>query len=119
MELEKKYRDLYKTWLINPAKANIPKAEKLKDLQKRGVKAVKKIMNDNCGKTVLLVGHGGINRAIIFHYIGLGLNSFWKIKQDNCCINKLVFKDPYPKLLLLNCTSFLDHKFAHDHNALS
>ena len=37
--IQKKYKDLYATWEINPGTAIIPGAEKLEELQIRGVKA--------------------------------------------------------------------------------
>lgn len=105
--IEKKFRRLYKTWLVDPEKAKIPGAETLRQLQNRGIRAIKKIVKNNFGKTVLVVGHGGVNRAILFYYLGLDLNNFWKIRQNNCCSNMIEFKKPYPKVVLMNCTSYL------------
>lgn len=110
-EIEKKYKGLYKLWLIHPNKADIPGAEKLKGLQKRGVRAVEKIARSHKNKTVLIVGHGGINRTILFHYLMLGLDNFWRIRQENCGMNIIKFAAPYPRIVLLNSTSHLgkDH----------
>lgn len=106
--LAAKYKILYKKWLIDPDKALIPRAEKLRDMQKRGVKTIEMIAQRHRGKTVLIVGHGGINRAILFHYLGLDLNNFWKIRQSNCCINIIEFRKPYPKLVLMNASMHLE-----------
>ncbi len=106
-EIEKKHGRLYKKWHKAPNKAVIPGAETLKELQKRAVGAVKGLMKKHRGQTVLIVGHGGINRTILFHFLGLDLNNFWKIKQDNCCINIIEPGSKGHKVTLLNSSCFL------------
>ncbi|MFA5104688.1 MAG: histidine phosphatase family protein [Candidatus Margulisiibacteriota bacterium] len=110
--IEKKYRDLYKKWMVSPNKARIPDAESLKKLQKRGVAAINKIAKTKTGKKILIVGHGGINRTILFYFIGLDLNNFWKIKQDNCCINIIEPGSQGHKITLLN-GSCIPSSFRH------
>jgi len=117
-EIDKNFKKLYRFWLKNPNKAKIPYAETLLELQKRGVRAIKKIVKKEKGKTVLIVGHGGINRAIIFFFLGLDLNSFWKISQNNCCYNVIEFKKPYPRVTVINNTCYLDKKFVIKKNVL-
>ena len=108
-EIKKKYPKVYGSWLENPAKTAIPKAEALEELQKRGVSAIEKLIDKHKGQTICVVGHGGINRTILFHYMNLELNNFWRIKQDNCCINIIEFAKA-PTVLLLNSTFFLGEK---------
>jgi broad specificity phosphatase PhoE len=108
-DIKENYPEIYETWLHHPDRAKIPKAETLEELQARGVKAIEKIISQHKGKTVCVVGHGGINRTILFHYMNLGLDNFWRIKQDNCCVNILEF-DRHPIVTLLNSTWFLGEK---------
>jgi broad specificity phosphatase PhoE len=108
-EIKDRYPKIYGSWLENPDRTKIPKAEPLKDLQKRGVAAIEKLIKKHKGRTICVVGHGGINRTILFHYMKLDLNNFWRIKQDNCCINIIEFGKA-PSVLLLNSTWFLGEK---------
>ena len=108
-EIRKKYSKIYKSWLENPGKTVIPQAEALPDLQERGVAAIEALIKKHRGQTICVVGHGGINRVILFHYMNLELNNFWRIKQDNCCINIIEFGKT-PVVLLLNSTWFLGEK---------
>jgi len=108
-EVKQKFAANYKEWLANPSRADIPKSESLDDLQKRGVAAIERILAAHQHQTVCVVGHGAINRAILFHYMNLSLNNFWRIKQDNCCINIVEF-DLHPMVTLLNSTWFLGEK---------
>jgi len=108
-EIKKKYAKTYESWLEAPAKTKIPGAETLEELQQRGVRAVEQIIKRNEDKTVCVVGHGGLNRVILFHYMNLDLNNFWRIRQDNCCINIIEFSN-IPSVMLLNSTWFLGEK---------
>ncbi len=118
-EIKDKWPALYKKWLVQPNKAKIPGAETLKELQTRGVKALESIIRKNKGRTVLVVGHGGLNRGIIFHYLGLDLNSFWRIKQDNCCMNIIDHRPPAPRVVLINSTCFLGENRLKDDTVLA
>lgn len=108
-DIKKKYGKIYDRWLLDPGKTIIPKAEKLEDLQKRGVTAIEGLLSKHKGGTICVVGHGGMNRTILFHYMNIDLNNFWKIKQDNCCVNIIEF-DRMPSITLLNSTWFLGEK---------
>ena len=108
-DIKEKYSDIYEEWLKDPGLAKIPKAESLKDLQARGVKAIESIVKKHKGETIAVIGHGGINRVILFHYMNLDLDNFWRIKQDNCSINIIEF-NRIPIVLLLNSTWFLGEK---------
>lgn len=108
-DVKKKFPKDYKEWLAHPYQAKIPKSEPLDDLQKRGVAAIERILAAHQHQTVCVVGHGALNRAILFHYMNLSLENFWRIKQDNCCINIVEF-DLHPMVTLLNSTWFLGEK---------
>lgn len=49
------------------------------------------IIPQNTGKTILIVAHNGINRALIMSAIGMPPARYHSIQQSNCCINVLNF----------------------------
>jgi len=49
------------------------------------------ILQDQAWTNLLLVCHGGTNRAILTWFLGLGLDSFGQFEQDSCCLNILDF----------------------------
>lgn len=108
-EIKEKYTEIYESWLKHPDKTIIPKAETLEEIQKRGVESIEGLVKKHKGQTFCVVGHGGINRTILFHYMNLSLDNFWRIKQDNCCINIIEF-DHIPIVTLLNSTFFVGEK---------
>jgi broad specificity phosphatase PhoE len=108
-EIKKRFPDLYGSWLMDPGKTLIPNAETLEALQKRGVAAIEALIDKHNGKTICVAGHGGLNRAILFHYMHIDLNNFWRIRQDNCCVNIIEF-GRIPTVTLFNSTAFLGGK---------
>ncbi len=44
----------------------------------------------NAGKSVLIVGHGAMNAAIICRIKGIPLNGFWSALTENCRLLKLI-----------------------------
>jgi len=49
------------------------------------------ILQDPAWTNLLLVCHGGTNRAILTWFLGLGLDAFGQFEQDSCCLNILDF----------------------------
>lgn len=109
-DIKAKYGKMYEKWLIAPGLTIIPNAETLEEVQVRGVTAIEELIKKHKDKTICVVGHGGINRTILFHYMNMDLNNFWRIRQDNCCINLIEFTDDHPIITLLNSTPFLGEK---------
>jgi len=108
-EIKKKHAELYETWINHPDKATIEGAETLEYLQERGMQAISALLEKHTGQTICVVGHGAINRTILFHYMNLGLDNFWRVRQDNCCIN-IIELGRHPMVTLLNSTWFLGDK---------
>ncbi len=108
-EIRRKYPALYGGWLIDPGKTLIPDAESLEEMQKRGVTTIESLIEKHSGKTFCVVGHGGLNRGVLFHYMHIDLNNFWRIRQDNTCINIIEIGNA-PIVTLLNSTAHLGEK---------
>lgn len=106
-EIRERYPDLYERWKEDPASVRIPQGEFIRDLQRRAVEVVDEAVKGLPGKKILVVAHGGTNRAILAHYLGLSLKNFWKLRQDNTSLNLLDFYQGRSYLSLLNDTSHL------------
>ncbi|MBI5212100.1 MAG: histidine phosphatase family protein [Nitrospirae bacterium] len=53
-------------------------------------------------ENIAIVAHGGVNRIILCHVIGIPLENIFRIEQDNAAINIIEFWDKYPVVKLLN-----------------
>lgn len=106
-KIKEHYFDLYRSWTDQPHLTTIPDAETNAEIETR-VQEGLNILTGNYDhardENYLVVGHGGINRVILMHYTGMPESSFWKIKQDNCCINIIELSRNYQTVSLINWT---------------
>ena len=65
--------------------------EKFSEFADRVLPAFQAILDDSNWSSLLLVAHGGVNRAILSHALGSGLASFGSLEQDSCCLNIIDF----------------------------
>jgi probable phosphoglycerate mutase len=65
--------------------------EKFSEFTDRILPAFQSILDDSNWSSLLLVAHGGVNRAILSHVLGSGLASFGALEQDSCCLNIIDF----------------------------
>lgn len=71
--------------------AQFAAGENFQGFRDRVLPAFEVIVADPNWTTLLLVCHGGTNRAILTWFLGLGLSSFGQFEQDSCCLNVLDF----------------------------
>jgi broad specificity phosphatase PhoE len=69
------------------------------------------LMSDDKRQNTLIVAHGGVNRALLCHALGLGLGGFGVIEQDAACIN-IIDVEPTGRCIvrLLNYTPYNPNK---------
>jgi probable phosphoglycerate mutase len=53
----------------------------------------RKILADAGWRHLLIVAHGGVNRALLAHALGTDLRCFGALEQDPCCINIIDLND--------------------------
>lgn len=93
-EFEKRSRDI--------ATYRIDGGESFEDLHRRVIARLSDVLRDHRGKKILLVAHGGVNRVIICHALGLALSNLIRIDQAYGCLNIIDFFDDTPVVRLLN-----------------
>jgi len=59
------------------------------------------IQNSSLGN-IVIVAHGGVNRVILCHLLGIPLENIFRIEQDYGCLNIIEFYDGYPVVKLIN-----------------
>lgn len=73
-------------WTAAPWSVTFPNGESLAMVQARAVPVLERIVAAHPGETVLLVGHGHVNRVIALHLLGRPLTDFWSIEQGNASV---------------------------------
>ncbi len=99
-DIIQKYPGIYKKWLRDPFKNNIPKAENLNSFKKRVNNCLKRIVSCNRGKTVAIVCHGGT--ISIFITSILKIRDFWRYIPKSASISIVEFRNNKPELKLFN-----------------
>ena len=106
-EVKERWPHEYDNWYMHPERARIPNGESLESLQARAMRTVSELVKAHPGETIVLVGHTVINRVILLAMLGLGIERFWRLRQDTCAINLIEAEDGEYTIVSLNDTCHL------------
>lgn len=104
-EIMQKHADIYKKWLKDPFKNNLPGAEPMNLFKKRVENALSDIVRSNSGKTTAVVCHGGV--------IGVFVNgiskrrNFWRCVPSPASVTIVECGKGRPMLRKFNDTTHL------------
>ncbi len=90
-EVREKYSSLYRAWREKPQEVNFPGGENLEQARSRAWQGLLRVVEENQGKTALIVSHRVITKVLICAALGLDHSHFWQIKQDTTAINCLEY----------------------------
>ena len=122
--VRKNFPEEYSTWKQSPHLFRMNRIEKrdsgvivssfypLLEVYKRVRQFWQELLLHNLGKTVLIVAHGGSNRALISTALGIKPERYHCIQQSNCGISVLQFTDASLKsgqLEAMNLNSHMGH----------
>lgn len=99
--------ETYARWNQHPAYATAPDGEGLADVQQRAIAAVRQVVAAHPDATVVMVGHQVVNKVVICAALDLELDYFWRLGQDNACLNLLDWQNGVFNLTRLNDTCHL------------
>lgn len=123
-EIKKKYPEEFKAWADNPLKFSPIGGESTIEVRDRVVKALDRILTNHLqvGQgsgvrgheerksypltrdpiSIAIVAHGGVNRIILCHLLGIPLENIFRIEQYYGAVNIIEFYDRYPVVKLIN-----------------
>lgn len=81
----------FQIWSHTPHLSKLPDGETLQEVLARASSTVDDILRRHPNDTIVLVGHGGVNRVILLHALGLSLSRYWCLAQNMCAISELNF----------------------------
>lgn len=111
-EIAGDYGDLLAAWRTTVVDVTMPEGENIGQVRDRAMAALNEYALRHSGKTVLVLAHDAVNKAVICDMLDIGLDHFWQIKQDNTCINVLEYQDGKWRMVLLNSTNHLGFLFS-------
>jgi broad specificity phosphatase PhoE len=106
-EVQASWPELYAGWLRDPGKVRIPEGETLGNLRARTRSAVLDLIETHPHKTIVIVSHTIVNRAILLNVLNWPTRRFWEIRQNNCAINLLNSTGNKLTVLTINQTEHL------------
>lgn len=108
-EIKELYPSEFEAWAANPLKHSPINGESTSEVYERVTRALDGVLkrheNSNSQEdtdNIAIVAHGGVNRIILCHLMGVPLENFFRIEQDNAAINIIEFWERYPVIKLLN-----------------
>lgn len=120
-EIREKYPVEFNAWSDNPLKFSPMDGESTLEVRDRVISALSMVLekhkNENnpptpplakegragfSGEDIAIVAHGGVNRIILCHAMGILLENIFRIEQDFGAVNIVEFRDEYPIVKLLN-----------------
>ncbi len=102
-EIEKAFPREFNLWKSDPLNYSPPGGESTMEVQKRTIEALGRLLNQHRGDTISIVAHGGINRVILCHFMGIPLSNIFRIEQNFGCLNIIdLYDDGVPVVRLVN-----------------
>lgn len=96
-----RYPEEWAARLADIVNYRVPEGESLLDLAERAVPALREIVAAHKGETILVVGHGGMNRTLLLDAIGAPLSALFNIEQKYGCLNIIDFYEDGKKTVAL------------------
>jgi alpha-ribazole phosphatase/probable phosphoglycerate mutase len=107
-EIMEKYPLEFDAWAGNPLKFSPMEGESTLAMRDRVIQAMNEIMENHNKENVAIVAHGGVNRIILCHILGIPLENIFRIEQDYGALNIIEFWDKYPVIKLVNGSSSVE-----------
>jgi alpha-ribazole phosphatase/probable phosphoglycerate mutase len=97
------FPDEFGRWKTNPLRFSPPGGESTKEVCKRVLRIVLELIDRHRRETLIVVSHGGVNRVLLAHFMGIPLEHIFRIEQHYGCLNIIkVTGDGDPRIDLLN-----------------
>jgi alpha-ribazole phosphatase len=88
-EAAQQFPNEWADWIADPADARPPNGETYREVHARVIPRLRRLLHDHAGETVLMLAHGGVNRVILCHALGLPLRHVFRIEQDYAALNRI------------------------------
>ncbi len=113
-EIAAAYPKEFAAWKHMPATVQMPGegGENLEAVAERSFAFFEEMAAGQDGKTLLVAAHDAVNKVVICRILGMDLNKFWQVKQDNTCINVLEYDGKNWRLVLMNNTNHMGFLFS-------
>ena len=106
-EVAQRWPELHRQWLEEPEKLYLPNGESFDIVRERALAAVHDICARHPQETVLLAAHQVVNKVLVCAMLGLSNTHYWRVRQDNACLNVFTCQEGRFNAVLINDTCHL------------
>ncbi|MFI4975768.1 MAG: histidine phosphatase family protein [Caulobacterales bacterium] len=107
-EVQAESPDKLRRWFSAPQLMRFPGGESLQDLVARTADAVRSVLEAHAGRTVVLVGHDSVNRAILLQMLDQPLSAYWRLAQSPCGVSEIEVEGDRATVVTMNDVSHLE-----------
>ena len=101
-EIENNHPEGFALWLADPLTYSPEGGENAWQVRERAIRSIELVVARHRGANLSVVAHGGVNRIIIGHLLGMPLENIFRLEQDYGAVNIIEFWDAYPVVKLMN-----------------
>ena len=101
-ECREQYPEDWAAWLKNPLEAAPVGGETTRQVHDRVIPALEELIRRHQDDTFAIVSHGGTNRVILCHLLGMPLEHIFRIEQTFGAVNRVELWDGLPITTLVN-----------------
>jgi len=94
----------FRRWNAARSLARTPGGESMLDVQRRALAHMERVAAEAGERTVVLVSHADVIKAVVAHVLGLSTDAWWRFEISPASITRLVLADWGAKLVQLNET---------------
>jgi probable phosphoglycerate mutase len=92
-EIKTRYPEAWEARGRNMDMFRSPKGESFLDVSHRVVPVFERLALLAQGKSLLLMGHAGVNRVILCHVLGMPLKNLFRLEQQFACLNIIAYRE--------------------------
>ncbi|MFA5354405.1 MAG: histidine phosphatase family protein [Thermodesulfovibrionales bacterium] len=101
-EIKEKHPVEFEAWANNPLDYSPIEGESTLAVKERVIRALDEILSSHPDGSIAIVAHGGVNRVILCHLLGIPLENIFRIEQDFAAVNIIELWERYPVVKALN-----------------
>lgn len=117
-DIEKKYKEDFKTWLEKPDEIYFPNGESLKEVRERVKDFINFLLDNHYNESIVAVSHSVPIRVFYIEVLNIELSKFWKFGCDNASFSVLSLDKKQSVIRGLNYTYHLGEYYVEAHRAI-
>lgn len=103
-EIQKRYPDLYQSWMEHPTETRFPNGETFQEMRQRVLLEWAVLLPRHPKRSIAIVAHGGVIRTIVAQALSLPDSRIFAIGQRYAAINRIDYFERGPLVDLFNGT---------------